>query len=88
MAHGVGHDDNGLISSYSGYPCQSYACVSTCRFDDSTTGLKHTTALGIKNHVQCHTVLDTTARVEIFQFCKHSGALVYAIVGRESLEVE
>ena len=88
MAHGVGHDDNGLITSHSGYPCQSYTSIATCRLYDGASGQKHSTALGIKNHIQCHTILDTTARVEIFKFCKHSGALVYAIVGRESLEVE
>jgi hypothetical protein len=85
MTHGVWHNDNGLITTHTGYPCQSHTGVSTCRLYDGATRLKHTTSLGILNHVQCHTVLDTTARIEIFQFGKYSGALIYAIMGRKSL---
>ena len=66
--HRVGHCQDNLVSFGCSYPCESDACVTAGRLDDRSARGEYAVALGIFDHSECDAVLDTAARVEVFEF--------------------
>ena len=69
-AHGVRHDDDGLVAPGGGNGAKSDAGISAGGLDDGGAGLQITGGLRVINHHFCHPILGGTGGVEGFQLGK------------------
>ena len=68
LAHGVGHDDDGLVALGSGHHGQTHTRVAAGGLDDGAARLERATALGVLDHGQGNAVFHAAAGVEVLKF--------------------
>ena len=69
QTHGFGHGQHQPIPFDGSYHGKANTGISAGRFNQGCTGFQHTPFLGIFNHSQCRTCLDTARRIKHFKFC-------------------
>ena len=71
--HRLRHRQDQFVALHGTDECETYARVTACRLDNRGTGLQQPFLLGVFNHRQGDTVLDTATGVKEFHFGDNRG---------------